>query len=308
MAGTATGGQAAVVATPRVARPMTALPASAPTTSSRAAPAGELLRFWRLRRRMSQLDLAAAASVSTKHLSFVETGRARPSRQLLVHLADALDVPLRERNRLLLAGGFAPPHGERPFHDRAMQPLRHALTALLAAHEPHPALIANAHWELVAANTAADVLFDGVDPALLGPPTNLLRLFTHPDGLPRISSATPVCSRPLIERLRRRAHEDTDDSLLDLVTEAEQHLVEAERAGQGPVWTGDGIMGTFELGTRLGPVRLFTVIATLGAPLDVTAADLAIETFLPADPESSSRLHALAAARSGGAQARPDLS
>ncbi|MCO1657977.1 helix-turn-helix transcriptional regulator [Pseudonocardia sp. S2-4] len=256
-----------------------------------------MLRFWRHRRRMSQLDLALTASVSTKHLSFVETGRSHPSRQLLVHLADALSIPLRERNRLLLAAGYAPPHRDRPFHDRAMQPLRHALTALLTAHEPHPALIVNAHWELVAANTAADVLFDGVDPRLLGPPANLLRLFTHPDGLPRISTATPVCSRPLLERLRRRAHEETDDALLDLVTEAEQHLVAAESRGDGPGWTGDGVMATFELTTRLGPVRLFTLIATLGAPLDVTAADLAIETFLPADPQSSARLHALAAER-----------
>ena len=276
-------GHAAVVATSR--------------TVDRPASAGELLRFWRQRRRMSQLDLAVAAQVSTKHLSFVETGRARPSRQLLVHLAEALAVPLRERNRLLLAGGFAPPHRERPFHDRAMQPLREALTALLAAHEPNPALVVNAHWELVAANTAADLLFDGVHPDLLAPPVNLLRLFTHPDGLPRTSTATPVCSRPLIDRLRRRAHEETDDALLDLVTEAEQHLVAAERAGRRPAWTGDGVMATFELATRLGPVRLFTVIATLGAPLDVTAANLAIETFLPADPRSGARLRALAADR-----------
>ncbi|WP_214401244.1 helix-turn-helix domain-containing protein [Pseudonocardia lacus] len=268
-----------------------------PRAVAQPTSAGELLRFWRQRRRMSQLDLAVAAEVSTKHLSFVETGKARPSRQLLVHLADALAVPLRERNRLLLAGGFAPPHRERPFQDRAMQPLRQALTALLTAHEPNPALIVNAHWELVAANTAADLLFDGVHPDLLTPPVNLLRLFTHPDGLPRISTATPVCSRPLIDRLRRQAHEETDDALLDLVTEAEQHLIAAERTGREPAWTGDGVMATFELTTRLGPVRLFTVIATLGAPLDVTAADLAVETFLPADPQSGTRLRALAADR-----------
>jgi transcriptional regulator with XRE-family HTH domain len=269
----------------------------AATIDAGPASAGGLLRFWRHRRRLSQLDLAAAASVSTKHISFVETGRANPSRQLLVHLADALAMPLRERNRLLLAAGYAPPHRERPFHDRAMLPLRQALTTLLTAHEPNPALVVNAHWELVAANTAADLLWDGVDPRLLTPPINLLRLFTHPDGLPRISSATPVCSRPLIDRLRRQAHEEIDDALLDLVTEAERHLAAAGSGGGPPAWTGDGVMATFELATRLGPVRLFTVIATLGAPLDVTAADLAVETFLPADPQSAAVLRALAAQR-----------
>jgi transcriptional regulator with XRE-family HTH domain len=259
--------------------------------------AGEVLRFWRRRRGMSQLDLAVATHVSTKHISFVETGRSRPSRQLLVHLADALTMPLRERNRLLLAAGFAPPHRERPFHDRAMQPLREALGRLLAAHEPNPALVLNAHWELVAANAAAEVLWDGIDPTLLTPPINMLRLATHPDGLPRISTATPVCSRPLLTRLRRKAHDEADDALLDLVIEAEQHLDAATAAGQEPRWNGDGVMGTFALTTRAGTVSLFTVIATLGAPLDVTAADLAVETFLPADAHSAAVLRELAATR-----------
>jgi hypothetical protein len=118
---------------------------------------------------------------------------------------------------------------------------------------------------------------------------SVLRLFTHPEGVPKISSATPMCSRPLLERLRHKASEDADSALLDLVIEASQYLT-----GDGPQWTGDGVMGTFELSTRLGPVRLFTVVATLGAPLDVTAADLAIETFLPADSGSADRLRALA--------------
>jgi transcriptional regulator with XRE-family HTH domain len=259
--------------------------------------AGEVLRFWRRRRGMSQLDLALATQVSTKHISFVETGRSHPSRQLLVHLADALTMPLRERNRLLLAAGFAPPHRERPLHDRAMRPLREALVGLLAAHEPNPALVVNAHWELVAANAAAEVLWDGVDPALLTPPINVLRLATHPDGLPRISSATPVCSRPLLARLRRQAQDEADDALLDLVIEAERHLAAAPAVGQRPVWNGDGIMGTFDLTTRAGTASLFTMIATLGAPLDVTAADLAVETFLPVDARSAAVLRELAAER-----------
>jgi transcriptional regulator with XRE-family HTH domain len=259
--------------------------------------AGEVLRFWRQRRGMSQLELATATGVSTKHLSFVENGRARPSRQLLVHLADALGMPLRERDRLLLAGGYAPPQGGPGPRDRAMRPLRQALDTLLAAHDPHPAIVVDARWDLVAANAAADLLWDGVDPGLLTPPVNMLRLSTHPEGLPRISTATPACSRSLITRLRRRAGEDADDVLLDLVLEAERHLAAA--SGEPPRWTGDGVMAGFELKTRLGVVGLQTVIATLGAPLDVDASDLALETFLPADEDSATLLRALAATRPG---------
>jgi len=265
--------------------------------------AGEVLRFWRQRRGMSQLDLATATGVSTKHLSFVENGRARPSRQLLVHLADALEMPLRERDRLLLAGGYAPPQGGPGPRDRAMRPLRQALDKLLAAHDPHPAIVVDARWDLVAANTAADILWDGVDPGLLAPPVNMLRLSTHPEGLPRISTATPACSRSLITRLRRRADEDADDALLDLVLEAEQHLAAAP--GEPPRWTGDGVLAGFELKTRLGVVGLQTVIATLGAPLDVGASDLALETFLPADEDSTTLLRALAATRPGPQHGRP---
>jgi transcriptional regulator with XRE-family HTH domain len=252
---------------------------------------GDLLRFWRRRRRLSQLDLALEANLSTKHLSFLENGRARPSRQLLEHLTHTLELPLRERNRLLLAAGFAPHYRELPFDDRAMAPLREALDGLLAAHQPNPALVVNAHWELVASNPAAALLWDGVDPRLLEPPVSVLRLFCHPDGVPRISSATPVCSRPLLERLHRRAHDDADQTLLDLVAEMEGYLAGAEPRS----WNGDGVMATFELQTRLGEVSLFTVIATLGAPLEVSAADLAIETFLPADAQSADRLRELAA-------------
>jgi hypothetical protein len=150
----------------------------------------------------------------------------------------------------------------------------------------------------VAANAAADLLWDGVDPGLLTPPVNMLRLSTHPEGLPRISTATPVCSRSLITRLRRQADEDADDALLDLVLESERHLAAAAGAPP-PQWTGDGVMAGFELKTRLGVVGLHTVIATLGAPLDVGATDLALETFLPADEDSATLLRELAATRPG---------
>lgn len=264
------------------------------TAAETSVPVGELLRFWRQRRRLSQMELALEANVSTRHLSFIETGRARASRQLLVHLAENLAIPLQERNRLLLAGGFAPRYRELPFDDREMQPLLESLETLLQAHQPSPALIVDAHWNLIAHNPASTLLWEGVDPELLEPPINLLRLACHPGGLPRISTMTPVCNRGLLDRLRRRAHDDADDALLDLITEMEGYLTDADDGP--PTWSGDGVTATFGLHTALGLVRLFTTIATLGAPLEVNAANLAIETFLPADEDSAAKLRQLASA------------
>ena len=252
--------------------------------------AGQLIRFWRTRRRLSQLELALDAHLSAKHLSFVETGRSRPSRQLLIHLAQHLDLPIAERNRLLLAGGFAPPYLEQPYDGGVMQPLRESLRRLLDAHQPNPALLVDGLWNLIEANPAASLLWDGVDPALLEPPINVLRLTAHPDGLPSISSLTPACSTPLIQRLKRRSRDDADHALAELVEEVEAYLP-AEQALAGTVHQP---MASLQLRTRLGDVSLFTLIATLGAPLEVTAANLAIETFLPADAQSAERLRELA--------------
>jgi transcriptional regulator with XRE-family HTH domain len=254
-------------------------------TEQEPQTAGELIRFWRTQRHLTQLELALDANVSTKHLSFVETGRSRPSRQLLVHLAQHLDLPIAERNRLILAGGFAPPYLEQPYDGEVMQPLRKSLRRLLEAHEPNPALIVDGLWNLIEANSAAELLWDGVDPELLEPPVNMLRLGVHPGGLPKISSMTAACNAPLIHRLRRKAQEDADDALGELIEEVEAYLPEEPPSGAAtqPVVS-------LDLRTPLGDVRLFTVIATLGAPLEVTAANLAIETFLPMDDESSARL------------------
>ena len=254
---------------------------------------GELIRFWRTQRRLTQMELALDANLSTKHLSFVETGRSRPSRQLLIHLAQHLDLPIADRNRLLLAGGFAPPYLEQPFDGEMMRPLRESLTRLLEAHEPNPALIVDGLWNLIESNRAASLLWDGVDPELLEPPINLLRLGVHPGGLPRISSMTAACNAPLIHRLRRRSREDADPALAELIADVESYLPGEPSAGPAtqPVVS-------LRLQTALGEVELFTVIATLGAPLDVTAANLAIETFLPMNPESAARLAELSAPRS----------
>jgi transcriptional regulator with XRE-family HTH domain len=251
--------------------------------------AGELIRFWRTSRRMSQLELSLAANVSTKHLSFVETGRSQPSRQLLVHLAQQLDLPIAERNRLLLAGGFAPPYLELPYDGDLMTPLRESLRRLLDAHQPNPALIVDGLWNLIDANSAASLLWDGVDPALLEPPINILRLAVHPDGLPSISSMTAACNAPLIHRLKRISREDGNAALAELVDEVETYL-----PSEFPDSVVTQPVVSMDLRTRLGDVSLFTVIATLGAPLDVTAASLAIETFLPMDAGSAARLRELA--------------
>lgn len=261
-----------------------------------AASAGELLRFWRRRRQLSQLDLAISAGVSTRHLSFVETGRARPSREMVRRLCAHLDLPLRERNRVLLAAGYAPAYQERHYEDPDMEPLRQALGIMLTAHQPHPALIVDRTWNLLAANPAADLLTAGVDPALVEPPVNVLRLAFHPDGLSRISTPSPLCNLAFFRRLRRRAFEAADQELTSLLDELERYLPEG-RAVPEPA-TGGPLVGSFELNTRLGGVRLFTAIATLGAPIEVTSADLAIETFLPADSDSADLLHRLAEERS----------
>jgi transcriptional regulator with XRE-family HTH domain len=270
-------------------------------TEQEPQTAGELIRFWRTRRGLSQLELSLDADVSTKHLSFVETGRSSPSRQLLVHLAQHLDLPITERNRLLLAGGFAPPYLELPYDGEMMQPLRESLERLLEAHEPNPALIVDGLWNLIESNRAASLLWEGVDPELLEPPINLLRLGVHPGGLPRISSMTAACNAPLIHRLKRRSREDADPALAELIEEVESYL-----PGRPSASPATQPVVSLRLRTALGEVELFTVIATLGAPLDVTAANLAIETFLPMNPESAERLAELSAPRLGNAQSTRD--
>ncbi len=199
-------------------------------TEQEPQTAGELIRFWRTRRGLSQLELSLDANVSTKHLSFVETGRSSPSRQLLVHLAQHLDLPIAERNRLLLAGGFAPPYLELPYDGEVMQPLRESLERLLEAHEPNPTLIVDGLWNLIESNRAASLLWDGVDPELLEAPINMLRLGVHPGGLPRISSMTAACNAPLIHRLKRRSREDADPALAELIEEVEAGRVSGTNA------------------------------------------------------------------------------
>src|SRR3954464_13526176 len=168
------------------------------TAITSSAGVGALLRDWRSRRRLSQMELALDADGSARHLSFVETGRSKPSRELVLQLADHLEVPLRERNALLLAAGYAPPYAERPLGHEAMAPVRDALERLLKGHEPFPAVAVDRQWELVAGNAPALAMLEGVAPELLEPPANTLRISLHPDGLaPRIANLTEYSSHLL---------------------------------------------------------------------------------------------------------------
>src|SRR5215813_10989852 len=184
-----------------------------------APPAGTLLREWRQRRNLSQLGLALRSAISARHLSFIETGRAQPSREMVLHLAERLDVPLRERNRLLVAAGFAPVFGERSFDESEMVPVREALERFLAAHEPYPAVVVDGHWNVVAANRGVAFVNRDVAPELRAPPANALRIALHPHGLaPRISNLA-AWSGYLLSRLRREIESTGDRELVTLYEE-----------------------------------------------------------------------------------------
>jgi transcriptional regulator with XRE-family HTH domain len=246
---------------------------------------GDLLRDWRQRRRLSQLDLSNEAAVSARHLSFVETGRAKPSRELVLHLAEHLDVPLRERNALLMAAGFAPVYRERSLDDAEMDPVRGALDMILAGHEPYPSVIVDRLWNLVSANTAALSLFTvDVAPALLEPPVNVVRLGLHPDGLAARTRNLPELSEHLLIRLQRQLAVSPDPELQALYDEVRRYPGVRH---ESPVVVDPTALlfvpMVFEApgGQEL---RLFSTLATFGTALDITLAELSIESFFPADP------------------------
>jgi transcriptional regulator with XRE-family HTH domain len=270
------------------------------STAIHGGDVGGLLRAWRQRRRLSQLDLAVEADVSARHLSFVETGRARPSRSLLLHLADQLDVPLRERNALLLAGGYAPSYRETPLAADEMTPVRDALDAILGGHEPFPALVVDRRWDIVAANRPAlAIVGAGVAPELLTPPVNALRISLHPRGLsPRIVNLAEY-SAHLLHRLHRQATLAGDAELVALADELRSYpgVSEAQPAADGPA-----ALLFVPLVLQVSPTErltFFSTLATFGTALDVTLAELAIEAFFPADAATASALRDAWSAPSG---------
>jgi transcriptional regulator with XRE-family HTH domain len=262
------------------------------TSAPAGAPAGQLLREWRIRRRMSQLDLASTAGISPRHLSFLETGRSRPSRAMVMRLAENLDVPLRDRNPLLIAAGYAPTYQATDFGAPEMQPVRDAVERILSAHEPYPAILVDRSWELVGANSAAAVLVEGVAPDLLAPSCNVLRASLHPHGLaPRIINIAQW-SAHIIDNLRRQIAVTGDEVLRELEREL---LGYAAEMGVAVPPSGD-VPRTIAMPMRLrtdgGELALMTMIATFGTALDITLAELSLETFLPADSATASALFA----------------
>jgi transcriptional regulator with XRE-family HTH domain len=256
---------------------------------------GPLLRHWRERRRLSQLELSNQAEVSTRHLSFVETGRSAPSREMLLHLAEHLDMPLRERNALLLAGGFAPVYPESEFDAPQMGAVRQAVQQLLRAHEPFPAVVVDRHWNLVEGNRSVALFTAPAAPRLLEPPVNVLRVSLAPDGMAPLIANLGEWRAHLLGRLRRQVDFSGDPVLAELLDElrdypCDQPEPEVELPGPGDV--------VVPLRIRSGDAELTFVstVSTFGTPLDVTVAELAIESFFPADAGTADALRALAAA------------
>jgi transcriptional regulator with XRE-family HTH domain len=257
-------------------------------------PIGDLVREWRHRRRRSQLDLACDGEISTRHLSFIETGRATPSREMLLRLAEVLDVPLRERNLMLLSAGYAPKFSERPLDDPALAAARDAVGLVLRGHEPYPAVAVDRHWTLVAANASMAPLLDGVELSLLAPPANVLRIGLHPLGLaPRIANLAEWRDH-LLGRLRRQVA-DTGDSLLRaLLDELTQYPATNAHSAAGRASRDyAGVVVPLELVTPAGTLAFFGTVTVFGTPLDVTLSELAVEAFFPADAATAECLRAM---------------
>jgi transcriptional regulator with XRE-family HTH domain len=246
---------------------------------------GALMRRWRQRRRLSQLDLAIEADVSARHVSFIETGRSSPSRAMVLRLATVLDVPAREQNRLLVAAGLAPAYAERSLDAPDMVAVHAGVQRVLSAFDPYPCVVVDRGWWIVQANPGAAVLLDGVAPYLLERP-NALRIALHPDGLaPRIGNLTQWRTH-LIERLRREVAASDSDQLSALLTEIDSYPGGFER-------TQDlgGVAVPLELVAPDGrELRLLSMVTTFGTALDLTAAELSIEAFLPADDATAAAL------------------
>jgi transcriptional regulator with XRE-family HTH domain len=248
-------------------------------------PVGTLLREWRQRRRLSQLDLALEAEISTRHLSFLETGRSLPSREMLLRLAEQLDVPLRGRNALLIAAGYAPIFPERQLDDPALRGARKAIDLVLAGHEPYPALAIDRHWTLIASNNAVAPMLVGVDPSLLQPPINVLRLSLHPAGLaPRVANLGEWRAH-LLARLRRQIEVSADSTLIELLRELSGYPATGEDLNNASAGDEEyaGVVVPFRLATERGTLSFFSTTTIFGTPVDITLSELAIESFLPAD-------------------------
>ena len=260
-------------------------------------PVGELLRQWRERRRLSQLDLSIQADISTRHLSFVETGRSRPTPAMIIRLTEHLDVPLRERNTLLLAAGYAPAYPQHGLDEPELSSVRAALRQVLAGHEPYPAVVINRWWEMLDSNAGVSLLVDGCAPWLLEPPVNVLRLSLHPDGMaPRILNLAQWRAH-LLTQLQHRSQALGDERLMDLYSELLGYP-----GGRPGVVPADGAASPAGHRSRPGvvlPLRylqgerelsFFSISASVSTATDVTVEELTIEAFYPADAATAAAL------------------
>ncbi|MBB5914885.1 transcriptional regulator with XRE-family HTH domain [Nocardia transvalensis] len=263
-------------------------------TSTAASPVGALLREWRQRRRLSQLDLALAADTSARHLSYVETGRSRPSHTMVLRLCETLDVPLRERNTLLVAAGYAPEYRESSLDDAELAAARTALDTMLAAHEPFPAVVVDRYWNLVTGNRAMGVLMNGIPKHLLEPEANVYRLVLHPEGLSAHLANGRQVRELFLERLIRQSTATGDSTLRHLYEEVlayPEPPEDPEPTAAQPT----PFQVPLRIRTPMGELSMFSTMATFGAPADITLSELAIELFYPLDEFTAAALRTLGA-------------
>lgn len=253
-------------------------------------PVGDLLRDWRQRRRRSQLDLALDAEVSARHLSFIETGRAQPSREMVLRLAEHLEVPLRERNALLMAAGYAPVYSATPLDEPEMDAARQAIDLLLAGHEPYPALAVDRHWNLLAANRAVGIFLAEIPQELLTPPLNVLRLSMHPEGLAGRIINSAQWRDHVLHRLRQQVEATADPVLKELLEELRAFPAPpADTPAHEPV-IHDSVAFPLRMRSSIGELAFYTTTTVFGTATDVTLAELAIESFVPANAETAALL------------------
>ncbi len=262
------------------------------TTTTIGRAVGPLLKEWRVRRGLSQMDLALDANVSPRHLSFVETGRSRPSPGLLLALADRLEVPLRERNTFLLAAGYAPRYQQTPLHDPAMTHVRDALQRLLDSHDPYPGVVVDRIWDAVLVNDAARCLAAPLPAELAGPPMNVFRACLHPDGLARGTRNFPEWAAYLLGQLHRLTVLTADPELSRLAEEVSRYPnVAALADGRHATATDEPmLLVPWRLDVGGADMSFFTTLTTFGTPRDITLAELAVELFYPSDEKTETAL------------------
>ncbi|WP_417451092.1 helix-turn-helix domain-containing protein [Kordiimonas sp.] len=267
------------------------------TTENKQQRFGGQLKVWRNRRRLSQLEFSLDAEISQKHLSFIETGRSTPSRDMVIRLTECLDIPLRERNTLLLAAGYAPLYLARELDDPSLKAAREAIDLLLTSHEPYPAIAVDRHWNMVASNAAITPFLSVVrEASLLQPPVNVLRLSLHPGGLAPFISNLGSWKRHLLDRLGHQIEVTADPALSELCAELETYPAgdgasdDASGDTSGEALEYSDVFVPFELDMPSGKLAFFSTITVFGTPVDVTLSEIAIESFFPADAATRSAL------------------